>query len=241
MPDTRDIPHSDDGDGLVPSPSVEQRLRRFEGAFPEPAPTGLPVRGLDPADPSTLSDEDLSRRRQVGETMSFGRWVLELAVLLVLAWVLAWGIKTYVVQPFIIPSSSMEPTLMISDRVLVNRFIYRLTEPRPGDIVVFVSPEEGNLDLIKRVVAVGGETVDVRDGKVYVDGVPRVELFVNAAYPDHYDSDAPLKVPAGTVYVMGDNRANSKDSRYIGPQPVTRILGRAFAIYWPPSRLTWFR
>jgi signal peptidase I len=238
--DTHDTANSDDGDGQVPSPSVEQRLLRFEGAFPDhPAPEPA-ARGLDPADPSTLSDETSSRRRQNGETMSFGRWVLELAVLLVLAWVLAWGIKSYVVQPFIIPSSSMEPTLMISDRVLVNRFIYRFASAKPGDIVVFVSPDDGNIDLIKRVVAVGGQTVDIRDGKLYVDGALRVEPFVNTAYPDHYDSDAPLKVPAGTVYVMGDNRANSKDSRYIGPQPVSRILGRAFAIYWPLGRLTWF-
>lgn len=241
MPGTHDIQHSDGGDGQVPSPPVEHRLRRFEGAFPEPPATQPPGLAHEQADPSTLSDEHASRRRQESETMSFGRWVLELAVLLALAWVLAWGIKSYVVQPFIIPSSSMESTLMISDRVLVNRFIYRFTAPKPGDIVVFVSPEENNLDLIKRVVAVGGQTVDVRDGKVYVDGKLRVEPFVNTAYPDHYDSDAPLKVPAGSVYVMGDNRANSKDSRYIGPQPVTRILGRAFAIYWPVDRLTWFK
>lgn len=241
MTDTRDIPHSDDRDGHGPSLSAEQRLRCFDDAFAEPSATAPPLRGLDPADPSTLSNETASKRRHESETLSFGRWVLELAVLLVLAWVLAWGVKSFVVQPFIIPSSSMEPTLMISDRVLVNRFLYRFTSAKPGDIVVFVSPEEGNVDLIKRVVAVGGQTIDIRDGKVYVDGTLRVETFVNSAYPDHYDSDAQLKVPAGSVYVMGDNRANSKDSRYIGPQPVSRILGRAFAIYWPLDRLTWFK
>ncbi|MDO8915073.1 MAG: signal peptidase I [Coriobacteriia bacterium] len=221
MTDTRDTLHNEDGDGQVPSPSLE--------------------RGLERADASELADESTSRRRQSSDTMSFGRWLLELAVLLVLAWALAWGIKSYVVQPFIIPSSSMEPTLIISDRVLVNRFIYRFTKPAPGDIVVFVSPEEGNIDLIKRVIAVGGQTIDIRDGKVFVDGTQRVEPFVNAAYPDHYDADAPFTVPEGSVYVMGDNRPNSKDSRYIGAQPVSRILGRAFAIYWPLGRLTWFR
>jgi signal peptidase I len=183
----------------------------------------------------------VERRHRRDDTMSFGRWVLELVVLLAVAWVLAWGIKSYVVQPFIIPSSSMEPTLIISDRVLVNRFIYRFTQPKVGDIVVFVSPEEGNIDLIKRVVAVGGQSIDIRDGKVFVDGTQRVEPFVNEAYPDHYDSDEPVTVPRGSVFVMGDNRPNSKDSRYIGTQPVTRILGRAFAIYWPLGRLTWFR
>jgi len=189
----------------------------------------------------TLADAGSARRRQSAETMSFGRWLLELVVLVAIAWVLALGIKTFVVQPFIIPSSSMEPTLMISDRVLVNRFIYRFTEPRADDIVVFVSPEEGNLDLIKRVVAVAGQRVDIRDGVVFVDGERRIEPFVNQAYPDHYSSDETVTVPAGAVFVMGDNRANSKDSRYIGSQPVTRILGKAFAIYWPLNRITWFQ
>jgi signal peptidase I len=183
----------------------------------------------------------VERRHRRDDTMSFGRWLLELAVLLALAFVLAWGIKNYVVQPFIIPSSSMEPTLIISDRVLVNRFVYRFTEPKPGDIVVFFSPEEGNIDLIKRVIAVGGQTIDIRDGEVFVDGVRRIETFVNSEYPDDYSSDAPLVVPKGSVYVMGDNRPNSKDSRYIGPQPVSRILGRAFAIYWPLGRLAWLK
>ena len=223
MPDIHDIQDRDHGDGQRPSPSSD-----------------APRRGLKQADPATLADAGRARERQREETMSFGRWVLELVVLLGLAWVLAFGIKTYVVQPFIIPSSSMEPTLMISDRVLVNRFIYRFTAPKAGDIVVFQSPQEGNLDLIKRVVAVAGQTADIRDGKVFVDGQQRVEPFVNQAYPDDYTADATVTVPAGTVYVMGDNRANSKDSRYIGPQRVSDILGKTFAIYWPLGRLRWF-
>lgn len=223
MPQSHDINDRDNGDGQRPSPFSDVR-------------TGP----LEKADPDTLQDAGTARRRQRDETMSFGRWILELAVLLGLAWVLAFGIKTYVVQPFIIPSSSMEPTLMISDRVLVNRFIFRFTAPKSGDIVVFESPQEGNLDLIKRVVAVAGQQVDIRDGKLFVDGKQRVEPFVNTAYPDNYTADATVTVPAGTVYVMGDNRANSKDSRYIGPQRVSDILGKAFAIYWPLDRLRWF-
>lgn len=174
------------------------------------------------------------------EKMSLGRWLGEFVLLVGLAWVLAFGIKTYVVQPFIIPSSSMEPTLLISDRVLVNKFIYRFRQPRQGDIVVFMSPQEGGLDLIKRVIAVGGQTVEIRDGMVSVDGEQLVEPYVNATNPDHYSADKPVKVPAGTIWVMGDNRANSKDSRYIGPQKVSNVLGEAFAIYWPLDRLRWF-
>jgi signal peptidase I len=222
MSDSTDTERTDSGDGDMPSP-VSART------------------GLEPetADAATLVDEALSRESQHRETLSFGRWLVELVLLVALAWVLALGIKTYVVQPFIIPSSSMEQTLLISDRVLVSKFAYRLGTPKRGDVVVFVSPEDGRTDLIKRVIAVAGETVDVQDGVVSVDGKKLVEPYVNAAYPDHSDLDSPVKVPAGMIWVMGDNRANSKDSRFIGPQPVSQVLGRAFAIYWPIDRVTW--
>ncbi|HEX9092452.1 MAG TPA: signal peptidase I [Coriobacteriia bacterium] len=188
------------------------------------------------ADEVRLPDSRAGGRPE--EPMSFGRRVLELAVLLAVAWVLATGIKTYLVQPFEIPSSSMEDTLLIGDRVLVDKLAYRFGEPVAGDVVVFVSPEDGTTDLIKRVVAVGGQTVDIRDGILYVDGARAQDSYVNKKYPDHFDAEGAVTVPAGTVYVMGDNRANSKDSRYIGPQPVSKVLGRAFAIYWPVDRLS---
>jgi signal peptidase I len=168
---------------------------------------------------------------------SFPRWLGQIVVLLTIAAVLAFGIRTFVVQPFLIPSSSMEDTLLIGDGVLVNMFAYRFEQPKVGDIVVFSSAEDTSSDLIKRVVAVGGQTVDIRDGVLYVDGRQQTEPYVNEKYPDHYAADAPVSVPSGTVYVLGDNRANSEDSRYIGPQPVSAILGRAFAICWPVSRI----
>jgi signal peptidase I len=168
---------------------------------------------------------------------SFAFWVGQTAVLLAIAAVIAFGIRTFVVQPFQIPSSSMEDTLLIGDGVLVNMSAYRFQAPKPGDIVVFAPTEKTATDLIKRVVAVGGQTVDIRNGVLYVNGKKQTEPYVNTRYPDHYDADAPLKVPAGMVYLLGDNRGNSTDSRYIGPQPVSAILGRAFAIYWPLSRI----
>lgn len=163
--------------------------------------------------------------------------LVEMLILVGIAWVLATGIRTFVVQPFVIPSGSMEPTLLVSDQVLVNRFIYRFEHAKPGDIVVFVSSEDRVTDLIKRVVAVGGQTVEIRNGVVFVDGKRRYEPFVNSSVPDHFNSSAPFRVPDGMVFVMGDNRANSMDSRYIGPQPESAILGRAFAIYWPLGRV----
>lgn len=184
-----------------------------------------------------MADERAARRRQRGEATSFLRWLLEILVLVAVAVGAAWAITTFLVQPFIIPSTSMENTLLVGDRVLVSKFAYRFGEPRYGDVVVFTSPEDGKTDLIKRVIAVAGQAVDVQDGRVIVDGRPLSEPYVNPDFPSHYDADEPFKVPAGTVWVMGDNRENSKDSRYIGPIAISSIRGKAFAIYWPPSRI----
>ncbi len=185
---------------------------------------------------STPLDGD-RESKEGASTPSFGRWLAEMVVLVGLAALLALGVRTFVVQPFMIPSSSMEPTLLIGDRVLVSKFAYRLAAPKAGDVVVFVPTTDTSRDFIKRIVAVGGQSVDIRDGKVYVDGKALVEPYVNKLFPDHYDSDAPIDVPKGMVFLMGDNRTNSEDSRYIGPQPVSGILGRAFVIYWPLGRI----
>lgn len=167
---------------------------------------------------------------------SYLRWLGEFVVLIALAFVLAMGIKTFIVQPFVIPSTSMVPTLEVGDRVLVNKFLFRFQPPARGEIVVFRSPEDPAMDLIKRVIAVGGETVELRNGVVLVDGRALKEPYVNPAVKDTYTSNAPTTVPPGYVWVMGDNRTNSRDSRYFGPQPVTSLLGRAFSIYWPIPR-----
>ncbi len=167
----------------------------------------------------------------------FWRWLLEFVLLVGAAFILATAIKTWVVQPFYIPSGSMETTLNVGDRVLVNKFVYTFTHPKYGDVVVFVSPEDKSQDLIKRVIAVGGQTVQVKDGYVYVNGKKLDEPYVQPQNRDHYNSAAPTIVPKGYVWVMGDNRANSSDSRFIGPQPVTKILGQAFVIYWPLNRI----
>lgn len=179
-------------------------------------------------------DPDDERAEREG---SFLRWLAEVAVLLGLAFILAMGLKIFVVQPFIIPSGSMEPTLKIADRVLVNKFTYRFTQPAAGDVVVFTAPDGSGTDYIKRVIAVGGQTVVIRDGTVSVDGRQLAEPYVNPAATDHYDTVQPIVVQRGSVFVMGDNRTNSRDSRYFGAQPVSHLLGKAFAVYWPLPRL----
>lgn len=168
-----------------------------------------------------------------GSLYSFFR---ELPVLLVSAVLIAFVLKVYVVQPFWIPTPSMVPTLMPDDRVLALKFIYRFTDPKPGDIVVFVPPNEKSKDYIKRVVAVGGQRIKIVDGVVYINGKPLAEPYLS---PDSADSGsmAEQRIPPGKVFVMGDNRPNSLDSRVFGPVSVDAIVGKAVVIYWPLDRI----
>jgi signal peptidase I len=166
-----------------------------------------------------------------------GGGVLEFLVILLVSFALVFGfVRPFVVEAFYIPSESMIPTLQIGDRVLVNKFIYRFTEPKRGDVVVFESVEGGNEDLIKRVVGVPGDEISVRRGKLFVNGEPRRQPYVNKRFPDR-SFFAPTTVPKGHVFVMGDNRANSRDSRFFGPVPKEKIEGEAFLRFWPLGRI----
>ncbi|MEO3786936.1 signal peptidase I [Actinocorallia sp. B10E7] len=167
----------------------------------------------------------------------------ELPFLLVTAVVLALLIRTFVVQSFYIPSGSMEKTLhgcedCTRDRVLVEKLGYHFGDPERGDIIVFHGtgdwPRE---DLIKRVIAVEGQTVECCDaGRVTVDGKPLDEPYV---YQDDHRSFGPVKVPEGMLWVMGDHRGGSADSRDNGPVPVSSVVGQARVIIWPVPRWNW--
>ena len=184
--------------------------------------------------------------------------VRELAVLVVTALVIAVVVKSFVAQAFFIPSGSMLPQLQIDDRVVVSKISYRLHDPRRGDIVVFDAPGGKPKDdrplparivrsivqsiglaapstdeYIKRVVALPGERVEAHGGKVLVDGRELVEPYLPAGTTTG-DFTA-VVVPPDTVWVMGDNRANSADSRIFGPVPQSTVVGRAFARVWPLS------
>lgn len=168
---------------------------------------------------------------------SFGRWLLETVVLVAVAFVLAQGIKAYLVQPFVIPTGSMRPTILEQDRVLAEKITYRfLREPAPGDVVVFDDPMGQHPQLIKRVIAVGGDTVDIRDGVVYIDGEPLSEPYTHGKPTLPGSVELPITIPEGYVWLMGDNRPNSGDSRFFGPQPTKVVTGRAVWRYWPPDR-----
>jgi signal peptidase I len=189
------------------------------------------------------------------------RNTIEWVVVLVGALVIAVVIKTFLFQAFYIPSDSMEPTLKVGDRVLVNKLSYRLHDVHDGDIVVFDRPQttrhtiEGCNgeqviippsasfsdvhDLIKRVIATGGETVEQRDGVVYVNGQPLDEPYVHKTNgatdrtPPFKFSQQCIKVPEGEVFVLGDNRGDSNASNMFGPIPESSIVGRAFVRVWP--------
>jgi signal peptidase I len=176
-------------------------------------------------------------RRSGGGKKSGARRLAEYGIILVVAFVIVFGVlRPCVVKSFWIPSESMVPTLEVGDRIFVNRFIYSFLEPERGDIVVFDSLETDD-ELIKRVVAVPGDRVRVRNGKLRVNGdFPDEPYAVPMLLPDG-SFFGPTKVPEGEVFVMGDNRPNSQDSRFFGPVPVENIEGEAFFRFWPPSRI----
>jgi signal peptidase I len=156
---------------------------------------------------------------------------------ILLAFALALFIITFVVQSFIVTGPSMEPTLHSGERLLINKFIYRFTQPKPGDIVVFHPAVRPRDDYIKRVIAVAGQTVEIRDGRVWVDGKPLAEPYLSEAT---YGQFGPVRIPQGRLFVLGDNRNNSQDSRYpeVGLVPLKSVIGKAALRYWPLGRLS---
>ena len=182
----------------------------------------------------------------------------EVPGLVLMAFVLALIIRTFLFQAFFIPSPSMEPTLIQGDRVLVNKIPYYFHDPRRGDIIVFSNPnpeatpsrgfvggffhwlfqglgfqQPENEDFIKRVVGLPGDVVEGKHGFVYVNGVKLNEPYLT----QHTQPFPATTVPAGKLFVMGDNRGNSLDSRFgLGFVPIDNVIGKAFVKIWPPSR-----
>lgn len=176
----------------------------------------------------------------------------ELPVLLLIAFALAFVLRLFVVQVFYIPSSSMEPTLQVDDRMVVEKVTYRFRDPQHGEIVVFAGPgyaasdDDAVLrrigqtlglvptsarDYVKRVIGVGGDTVELVDGQVVVNGEPLDEPYLRYSDVDNY---GPVTVPDGQLFFLGDNRPNSSDSRRsLGFVAVDDVVGRAVVIIWP--------
>ncbi|AKX93731.1 signal peptidase I [Neomoorella thermoacetica] len=163
-------------------------------------------------------------------------WWWDLLQSLVVAAVLAVIIRAFLFTPFYIPSPSMEPTLYPGDRIIVNRLAYRLGDPQRGDVVVFHYPLDPSRDYIKRVVAVGGDTVEARNNVLYVNGQPQPpEKYLPPGVV--YSDFGPVKVPPNNYFMMGDNRNNSADSRVWGTLDRRLVIGKAMFIFWPLNRL----
>jgi signal peptidase I len=162
-----------------------------------------------------------------------GRGVLDFAKTLVIAFVLAQLVMVSVAQAFQVEQYSMEPTLLPHDRVLVNKFIYRLREPQRGDVIVLHYPRDPSRNYIKRIVALPGDRVEIRNGHLYINNNSIEELYINGQPSGDY---GPEVVPEGSYFVLGDNRNNSEDSRAFGFLKREQVVGRAILIYWPPQR-----
>lgn len=177
--------------------------------------------------------------------------VKEYAETIIIAILIAMFIRTFFVQAFKIPSGSMKETLLIGDHILVNKFIYGikipflrktiipLREPERGDVVVFIYPIDRTKDFIKRVIAVAGDTIEIKNKKIFINGSPYDEghgvyadnlIFPRAIQPR--DNFGPVTVPPESLFVMGDNRDQSLDSRFWGFVNLKDVLGKAFIIYW---------
>lgn len=223
-----------------------------------PADPGQPARAA-PEGPAPADDGDRKRKRGAG-------FLLELPVLVLIAFVLALLLKTFLVQAFFIPSSSMEPTLDIGDRVLVNKLSYTVREPRRGELVVFTEQVEGaqrdrslgqrivtflssglgvarpdERDFIKRIIGLPGETIEMSGGTVTINGQPLPEAATtDGGYLSSVDPTdfGPVDIPDGHYFMMGDNRPNSADSRFsLGTIPAEGLVGRAFVVIWPLGRV----
>jgi signal peptidase I len=203
-----------------------------------------------------------SRNPIVRLTAGLPRWLritIDWAITIVGAIAIVLLVKAFVVNPYRIPSSSMEPTLhcaepapgceaSFSDRVLANRFIYHLREPRRGEIVVFETPPEAQVrcgaggTFVKRLVGLPGETIEIRqvrgDGYVFVNGRRLDEPYLDAGHRTVTGPMPARTIPAGHYFMMGDNRPQSCDSREWGSVPRENLIGKVFATYWPPNRIS---
>ncbi len=195
------------------------------------------------------------RGRHAAEPGNSGRWIFELLGVVVVAVVIAILLRTFVLATYSIPSGSMEPTLQIGDRIVVDKLSYHLHGVDRSNIIVFATPPSEDCagppvaDLVKRVIGLPDETISLSRGRVYINGHVLPEPWLPPAtrtenYPgpssEPYSLHRPYRIPAGDVYVMGDNREESCDSRYWGPVPESAIVGKVDLRIWPLSRLAFF-
>ena len=221
--------HADSGPASTATPPTGNSAERIE-IVPQQA-------GVDSPEGAPRSVPPKSKAS--GELVE---WIKALAVAGILVFLIRW----FLVSPFIVDGPSMQPNFWNRERIIVNKIIYDIRQPKRGEVIVFHVPEEGR-DFIKRVIGEPGDTVKVDGDQITINGEPLDETYLKQAYADalaagqlyNRGSGFPNvrfpdgKVPEGTLFVMGDNRSNSEDSRMIGFIPLDRVVGRADLVYWP--------
>lgn len=173
---------------------------------------------------------------KVEENLAQGKPVMvEVLESIIIAVALAVIIRVFILAPFFIPSGSMIPTLMEGDRIIASKITYRFTAPKRGDIIVFKYPVDNKTDYVKRLIGLGGETVELKNNRLYINGQMMPENYLPQGV--RLDNFGPEKVPEGEYFMMGDNRTNSSDSRSWGTLPRKNIIGKALFTYWPLNRI----
>ena len=171
-----------------------------------------------------------------GKAKKITREVIGYLIAIISAVVLAILIRTFIFEPFIVPTPSMEQTLMVGDKVIINKLSYNFTDVERGDVIAFHSPIEEGKELVKRAIAIEGDEISLTsEGEIFING----ERLDEGYLPDGQDIkylNQVITVGEGEVFVMGDNRNNSFDSRFFGNIPEDKIFGEFVIIYWPPSR-----
>lgn len=172
----------------------------------------------------------------MSKPFDLGQEIKDWVISILIAVILAFFIRYFIVELYLVEGPSMRPTLVNGERLVVNKFIYRFQPPQRGEVLVFRYPRDTSRDFIKRVIAVAGDTIEIRDGRVYVNGELKEEQYILERTRGSY----PLStVPAGHVFVMGDNRNNSEDSRFrdVGFVSLDLIKGKAIFVFWPFSQM----
>ena len=169
------------------------------------------------------------------DTNQFLYFILDSVETLLIALFFALIIRQFIIQTSLIPSGSMIPTMKVNDRLFVNKFIYRFTSPKNGDIVVFKSPTGDGKDYVKRCIGVPGDTISIKKGFVFVNNKPLI--LSGVLIQRDYTASETVKVPPNSYYVLGDNRAFSSDSRVWGFVPEKNLLGKALFTFWPLDRM----
>lgn len=167
---------------------------------------------------------------------TLGEEIKDWVISILIAVVLAFFIRYFIVELYMVEGPSMRPTLVNGERLVVNKFIYRFKQPVRGEIIVFKFPSDPSRDFIKRVIAIPGDTIEIKDGRVFVNGQLLNETYILEKTRGSY----PLAtVPAGHIFVMGDNRNNSEDSRFadVGFVPYDLIKGKAVVVFWPLDQM----